>query len=784
MAGGYRQVLARVLAKSARGDGSGGESLLDHTRAVVARLAALHTVFPTLDRHVGDDRLWQRAFWACVMHDLGKAARGFQAQLTDGARPWGHRHEVLSLAFLEWALPDDAHQDRVWVAAGVASHHKDLEELVRLYPSPDYPEDDPVRGLVDEVEDSIIEAIATWLCEDPARWATEHVLPGVTVRPAVPVDPVQDFHRSGAERIHRALRACGDLVRQLRNEPTSTRANLGAIALRGLVLMADHTASANLPAPPSAFQSVEEIVSALALGPLESLRLHQRRAAASHGHAILVAPTGSGKTEAALLWAGRQREHGAARVFYLLPYQTSLNAMYDRLSRLAPDCVALQHSRALQALYRRLLDRGYSPAGARAIARRERSLARLHHHPVRVLTPYQLLRGAFRLHGYEALLTDAFAGAFVFDEIHAYEPRRLGMILGMIEYLARCLGGRVLVMSATLPAVLRAALQEILGKVASLDADSALFRAFVRHRLRLLEGSIADPEAVSLISERVAAGDSVLVVCNTVRRAVQTHDRLRKLLGCTGATVALLHGRFNARDRLAKEVRLLDRMGSRSRYRDGLPIVLVATQVVEVSLDLDFDVLFTEPAPIESLVQRFGRVNRARRLESCDVYVSRRRDGGRDPYDDNYVAAALSALEEADGQMVDESGIGDWLDSVYSGDRGRTWAEEVRRSRSEFAEACLAELRAFRSSPELADAFDRMFDGTEVLPQELEAEYIQLMDEDPLRSTELLVPISERQLARLKAAGRVWRLSDEPHVVAVPYDAERGLDLSDSETPE
>src|SRR5690606_3272685 len=92
-------VLARIRAKSAPRGGSAGreETLLDHTAAVIARLADLHARLPGLADRVGAPRLWHRAFWACVLHDLGKIARGFQAQLKPGSASWGHRHEVLSL---------------------------------------------------------------------------------------------------------------------------------------------------------------------------------------------------------------------------------------------------------------------------------------------------------------------------------------------------------------------------------------------------------------------------------------------------------------------------------------------------------------------------------------------------------------------------------------------------------------------------------------------------------------------------------------------------------------
>src|SRR5690606_21217916 len=114
----------------------------------------------------------------------------------------------------------------------------------------------------------------------------------------------------------------------------------------------------------------------------------------------------------------------------------SMNAMQLRLS----DCfdrtlIGLQHGRSLLALYRQLLDKEHDPLSAAREARWARNLAQLNYPPIRVFSPYQMLKGMYRLRGYEALLADFYGANFIFDEIHAYEPSRLAMILKSIEYL-------------------------------------------------------------------------------------------------------------------------------------------------------------------------------------------------------------------------------------------------------------------------------------------------------------------------------------------------------------
>lgn len=490
---------------------------------------------------------------------------------------------------------------------------------------------------------------------------------------------------------------------------------------------------------------------------------------------MFAAPTGSGKTEAALLWAARQRVNGKIpRLYYVLPFQASMNAMQQRLAEhFAEDSVGLQHGKSRFALYRMYLEQEDSSKVAARKAGAANRLTRLHYYPLRVLSPYQMLSALYRLKGYESTLTDVFSGLFIFDEIHAYEAKRLALILKMMEYFERNYGAKFCIMSATFPDILRDWLSEAIPDLQQVPVPNDLFEEFRRHRVVMLDGGLEGDTGIQKILE-VAREGSVLVCCNTVRRAQSVYQRLKN--EDEGLNIELLHGRFNARDRLGKEQELLSQMNTGAEP-DARGTVLVATQVVEVSLDIDFDTIFTEPAPLDALLQRFGRVNRGRRYSLRDVHVFKEPREENPIYDEVLVKRTVELLERENGNPIDEANTGDWLNEIYEGEVSERWRSEFEEASRIFRTTCIDNIVPYQSDRELAERFYEMFDGTEVIPASLEQEFLSLQENDPLKAGELPVTVSWAQFARLNRAGLVKQSEDWNKFADVPYDKEFGLRL-------
>jgi len=463
-----------------------------------------------------------------------------------------------------------------------------------------------------------------------------------------------------------------------------------------------------------------------------------------------------------------------------------MNAMFDRLRSpkyFGEENVGLQHGRALQALHQRLSEGESGPASAMQDTKWQINLNRLHAYPIKVFSPYQMLKTLYQIKGFEAMLTDYTQAAFIFDEIHAYDANRLALILALIKHLRLQYGARFFIMSATFPSILREIMNNVLGIQEPIMAERALFADFQRHYLQLLDGELLT-EGVEQILNDVQQGKSVLVCCNTVQRAQDMRSILLQRL--RPEQIELIHSRFIMRDRLDREKAIRDRCEVGVR-KDGCGLAVVATQVVEVSLNIDLDTIYSDPGPLDALVQRFGRVNRARKKGIVPVHVFRQPCDGQYIYLEALVQKTLAVLEKHNNKNIDEAMIGTWLDEIYSDPEIHTPWRQAFDAQYDLASELLRDLRPFNSDEKREEKFEELFDGVDVLPRCFEREYIEHMAQDEfIEASQLFVSISQKKYQQLMRHGKI-RPMDDPSskkwVVRQDYGPTLGL-IFDTATPE
>lgn len=548
-----------------------------------------------------------------VLHDIGKVHDVFQLQLT-GKRPdRPFRHELASLFF----LPLVAEADRAAVIEMVVGHHKSVKD------------DSSRRGLLDlleEEDDTLDYHLGDW-----ERWSVV----GLELLKEFGVE-VKEIGRDAAVAAwNEVVHYCAQAVQRP-----------GYSTWRGLLMGADYFASAQVG------NTGKHIVRAFEKADLSFFNrqhvlypLSFMDAESDRPHTMVVACTGAGKTDFLF-----RRCKG--RVFYTLPFQASINAMYVRL---------IQDLKAANPeLDIRVLHAASSLVGSDDVAS-DASLQSLIGASIKVLTPYQLAGMVFGSKGYESIIMDVMGCDVILDEVHTYSGMSQGIVLKIVAVL-KSLGCRIHIGTATMPTILYDRIQTLLGAAEVLETklSFAALGMFDRHVVH----KIGDWDAVEpIVRAGVADGRKVLIVCNRVDKAQGVFEEMGNLFPDT--PLLLLHSRFKRKDRNEKEALLIH-----SFNNVEAACIVVSTQVVEVSLDISFDVLVTEAAPLDALIQRFGRINRKRNPLSAGVlkpvYVVAPPEGlqAARPYEPAVVARSYAVLP--DGAVLHEAELQGKIDEVFT----------------------------------------------------------------------------------------------------------------------
>lgn len=379
---------------------------------------------------------------------------------------------------------------------------------------------------------------------------------------------------------------------------------------------------------------------------------------------ILEDVTGAGKTEAALLLAWRLlRANDGTGIYFGLPTMATANGMYQRLgggkppvyTRLfendPPPSLALAHGRAelVEAFRESLLPRitneadygdGTQPAGARCNAwladnRKKALLAE-----VGVGTIDQALLAILASRHQSLRLLGLLGKVLIVDEVHACDAYMNRLLEQLLQAHARA-GGSAILLSATLPHDQKRRLTTAFTRGSGFDPPTLkptdhypLATGFkdgqIRQQAMGTRPAVArqvevrfveqEQDIEVLLQQVVESGRCACWICNTVDDARRRYEQLRTTH--SDGSIELFHARFTQHDRLRIEQRVLDRFSKDSGPEQRRGRILIATQVVEQSLDLDFDVLVSDLAPIDLLIQRAGRLCR----HSRDI-CGRRIDG-------------------------------------------------------------------------------------------------------------------------------------------------------------
>ena len=731
------------------------ESLLNHTENCLAVYNSLRKRMPFLADVAKNPDFFNHLFYAVALHDFGKAATGFQKQLNDGPQ-WNYRHEILSTGFVATLqFPETTKQA---IALAILTHHKDIGILVEKYPcwiqnAEGYQEwQRRVAELMPNWDAlmEIQEKVSCWCPTARCLWtpvaSTNQLISGYREFLAPYMNDFED------------------------GELTPLHGTYGML-MRGCMIACDHLASAGKNEIQTALDNLEShLTQQIKQKAVEKGRqfngweFFQKESGETTGELMLSAPTGSGKTEAALLWSDKnQCETKGNRVFYVLPYTASINAMYERLKKLVSDNkIGMLHGKANYFVYKDLVDKEYTYQEAVAEVREQQDLTKKICRPYKVLTPFQLLKAFFGIRGFEMQMTEMSQGLFIFDEIHAYDPHTTALILTMIKKLREEYDAKLCIMTATMPQFLKQMIHEAVGELTEVEMEpKERDNKFTRHRVQLLDGNIH--AAIPKIEDRLSEGQCVMVVCNTVKQAQDVFQELQHVTN----NAKLLHSRFILKDR----ERIEGELESAN--------LLVGTQAVEVSLDIDFDCLFTEPAPIDALIQRFGRINRKGKKGICDVHICEQ--GGENDkyiYSRETVERTLNAFTS--DEVLHESGIQNLIDQVYCDGYNEKEHEKFNKAKQLF-ERHLQDIVPFIEDSEGRKEFNELFKSVEVAPACYEQEFLAEIDAHKYyEARAYIAQISYNQFARLKKEGQIYENERfNQCFINVRYDKTLGLILDE-----
>lgn len=387
---------------------------------------------------------------------------------------------------------------------------------------------------------------------------------------------------------------------------------------------------------------------------------------------IAIAQTGMGKTEAGLLWISDNKG------FFILPIRTAINAIYDRTKKYISsyggnleEQLGLLHSSSLEYLLSQSEDDKYDDKDEYIDKKEDKEIieyekiAKQLSLPINVSTIDQLFDFVYKYPAYELKLTTLSYSKIVIDEIQMYGPDLLAYLVYGLERIVEQ-GGKVAILTATLPPFVK----ELLSKNIKFKIKEGGFTDnSKRHNLKILDKRIDSNDICDkyMENEKLNKSNKILVVCNSITQAQNLYEEISDILG--NKNLHILHSKFIKCERLSKESEIIEfgktYKDNKSNELDKQSGIWISTSIVEASLDIDFDYLFTELQDLNSLFQRLGRCNRKGKKDSsennCYIYtqIDERSfiNGDRGYIDKDIFELSKEAISLWEGQISEKEKI-------------------------------------------------------------------------------------------------------------------------------
>ena len=534
------------------------ETLEEHTNRLLENVKILKKLYPNFNIN------WDLLFLACLYHDLGKLNRDFQNKIRGKKIENEIPHAYLSVGLLpRKEIVENYGKDGMKILVNsIAFHH---ERKFKLDLNTNYEEiNNKIKGINEEIKNFNYDKVPKLMAyKFPLRYFSSNRID----------------ENDGEEVFHEYIK------------------------VKGMLNRIDYASSAHEKVEyPNDFleDGLNNLLKAWKKEDPNAdwKELQKYMKENKDNNIVAVAQTGMGKTEAGLLWIGNNKG------FFTLPLKVAINAIYDRIKKQIvleniDERVGVLHSDSFSEYVKRSdEDEGLS---------RYFDRTRLLSLPLTIATIDQLFDFVYRYRGFELKLASLSYSKVVIDEIQMYSPELVAYLVYGLKFITK-LGGKFAILTATFPPLFEDLLRE--EGIEFLKPDPFIDDKKIRHSIKVIDQLIS-PE---FIVEQSKKEDKILVICNTVKTAQELYENLKNNYELENLN--LIHSYFTKEDRSKKEDKIL-KLGKKGSVGKG---IWIGTQILEASLDIDFDVLITELSDINGLFQRLGRCYRNREFISDKDY--------------------------------------------------------------------------------------------------------------------------------------------------------------------